>query len=72
MVRLTVRAPSTHRCLLPPAVSWTVQATPLSKSVALKMSPDVPLVVEYQMDDDMGHIRFYLAPKIEEEEETAQ
>ena len=37
------------------------------------MSPDVPLVVEYQMEEEMGHIRFYLAPKIEEEEgETAQ
>jgi proliferating cell nuclear antigen len=31
------------------------------------MSPDVPLVVEYKMGD-LGHVRFYLAPKIEEEE----
>jgi len=45
------------------------KATPLAKSVSLKMSPDVPLVVEYQMEDDMGHIRYYLAPKIDEEEE---
>jgi len=35
------------------------------------MSPDVPLVVEYKIGDesDMGHIRFYLAPKIADEAE---
>jgi proliferating cell nuclear antigen len=47
------------------------KATPLSSSVTLKMSPDVPLVVEYKIDTgdggNMGHVRFYLAPKIEEE-----
>jgi len=50
------------------------KATSLSSTVTLKMSPDVPLVVEYaiQTSDkeapkDMGHIRFYLAPKIEED-----
>lgn len=31
------------------------------------MSADVPLVVEYRIPD-IGHIRYYLAPKIEEEE----
>jgi len=63
------------------------KATPLSKFVTLKLSPDVPLVVEYQIpkyfkekkrndkgdkdedqsEDDLGYLRFYLAPKIEEE-----
>jgi proliferating cell nuclear antigen len=47
------------------------KATPLSSSVTLKMSPDVPLVVEYGIGEDMGHIRFYLAPKISEEGEAA-
>ena len=53
------------------------KATPLSSMVTLKMSPDVPLVVEYAIqtsDDapkDMGHIRFYLAPKIEEDDAAA-
>jgi len=67
------------------------KATPLSKFVTLKLSPDVPLVVEYQIpkyfkekkkndksekeedqqgDDDLGYLRFYLAPKIEEEGEN--
>jgi len=50
-------------------LNFFAKATPLSKTVSLKMSPDVPLVVEYEMEDQ-GHIRFYLAPKIDEEEET--
>lgn len=43
------------------------KATPLSTQVCLSMSTDVPLVVEYQIPD-LGHIRYYLAPKIEEDE----
>lgn len=43
------------------------KATPLSAQVCLSMSADVPLVVEYQIPD-LGHIRYYLAPKIEEDE----
>jgi len=31
------------------------------------MSPEVPLVVEYKIGD-VGYIRYYLAPKIEEED----
>lgn len=54
-------------------LNFFAKATPLSDSVTLKMSPEVPLVVEYKIaageDNDMGHIRFYLAPKIEEDEE---
>lgn len=47
------------------------KATPLSGNVSLKMSPDVPLVTEYKIgeDGDMGSLRFYLAPKIEDDEE---
>ncbi|CAD7086329.1 unnamed protein product [Hermetia illucens] len=43
------------------------KATPLSNQVQLSMSADVPLVVEYRIPD-LGHIRYYLAPKIEEDE----
>jgi len=53
-------------------LNFFAKATPLSDVVTLKMSPDVPLVVEYKIkteDGDMGHIRFYLAPKIAEDEE---
>ena len=43
------------------------KASCLSGQVSLSMSPDVPLVVEYNIAD-MGHIRYYLAPKIEDED----
>jgi len=49
------------------------KATPLSSQVILSMSPDVPLTVEYKiMGDDgekFGSVRYYLAPKIDENDE---
>lgn len=42
------------------------KATPLSLGVTLSMSPDVPVVVEYRVDT-FGYLRFYLAPKIDDE-----
>ncbi|RXM96813.1 Proliferating cell nuclear antigen [Acipenser ruthenus] len=47
-------------------LNFFTKATPLSKTVILSMSPDVPLVVEYKIAD-MGHVKYYLAPKIDEE-----
>jgi len=47
-------------------LSVFTKATSLSKAVNLFISPDVPLVVEYRMDD-LGYIKYYLAPKIEDE-----
>mmetsp|Transcript_16322 Transcript_16322/g.36979 ORF Transcript_16322/g.36979 Transcript_16322/m.36979 type:complete len:262 (-) Transcript_16322:8-793(-) len=44
------------------------KATPLSGTVTLSMSKDVPLVVEYKIES-IGYVRFYLAPKIEDEDE---
>ncbi|KAG1670861.1 Proliferating cell nuclear antigen [Nymphon striatum] len=44
------------------------KATALSGSVNLSMNPEVPLVVEYKMED-VGYIRYYLAPKIEDDED---
>lgn len=46
------------------------KATPLSNQVKLSMCENVPLVVEYQIPE-LGHLRFYLAPKIEEDENWA-
>lgn len=43
------------------------KATPLSNRVTLSMSDNVPLVVEYEIPD-LGHLKFYLAPKIEDDE----
>jgi proliferating cell nuclear antigen len=52
------------------------KATPLSPAVVLKLSTDVPLVVEYNLEvkdgedntANLGHLQFYLAPKIDDEE----
>ncbi|KAL2548736.1 Proliferating cell nuclear antigen large form [Forsythia ovata] len=46
------------------------KATPLANRVTISMSSELPLVVEYKIAE-MGYLRFYLAPKIEEEEEIA-
>ncbi|KAJ3062008.1 hypothetical protein HDU99_005363, partial [Rhizoclosmatium hyalinum] len=42
------------------------KATPLSNVVTLSLSNDVPLLVEYAVSE-VGHIRYYLAPKIGED-----
>jgi len=47
-------------------LNFFTKATPLSSSVTLSLSKEVPLVVEYKIED-MGYIRFYLAPKIEDD-----
>jgi len=44
-----------------------IKASPLSNIVTISMSSDLPVVVEYKIAE-MGYIRFYLAPKIGEEE----
>ncbi len=44
-----------------------VRGTTLSKRVTLKLAQDSPLCVEYPIPDK-GYLRFYLAPKIEDEE----
>ncbi|KAK1321308.1 Proliferating cell nuclear antigen [Acorus calamus] len=47
------------------------KATPLSSTVSLSLSSELPIVVEYKIAE-MGYIRFYLAPKIEDEEEDVK
>nr|CAX32466.1 PCNA-like protein [Isodiametra pulchra] len=44
------------------------KAQVLSDTVSLMLTPKTPMVVEYQIGD-YGHIRFYLAPKIDDEED---
>ncbi|XP_022942180.1 proliferating cell nuclear antigen-like [Cucurbita moschata] len=46
------------------------KATPLATQVTISMSSDLPMVIEYRIEG-MGYIRYYLAPKIDEEEEEA-
>ncbi|KAJ3327533.1 proliferating cell nuclear antigen, partial [Blyttiomyces sp. JEL0837] len=42
------------------------KATPLSNSVILSLTNEVPILVEYKASE-VGHIRYYLAPKIGDE-----
>jgi len=44
------------------------KAAPLGNRVQLNVSNEVPIVVEFPIEE-MGYIKFYLAPKIEENEE---
>ncbi|XP_071551328.1 proliferating cell nuclear antigen [Panulirus ornatus] len=44
------------------------KATPLSPQVSLSMAPDVPLVVEYNIED-IGQIQYFLAPKIDDSDD---
>lgn len=46
------------------------KATPLANQVTISLSSELPVVVEYKIAE-MGYIRYYLAPKIEEEDEAA-
>ena len=46
------------------------KATSISNNVTLSLSTDSPLVVEFKMDS-LGYIRYYLAPKIDDEEAAA-
>jgi proliferating cell nuclear antigen len=41
------------------------KATALCETVTLQMSDDVPLAVQYKIED-MGELSFFLAPKIED------
>merc|ERR1711902_366931 len=43
------------------------KATGLSKDVTLRMGDDVPLEVDYKIGD-FGALRYYLAPKIDDDE----
>ncbi|KAG0744471.1 hypothetical protein G6F62_005175 [Rhizopus arrhizus] len=44
-----------------------IKATPLSSRVGLNLSADVPLLLDYKLED-IGYVRYYLAPKISDEE----
>ncbi|KAF0291158.1 Proliferating cell nuclear antigen [Amphibalanus amphitrite] len=48
-------------------LNFFTKATPLSAQVKLSMSPEYPLMVEYAIDD-IGQIRYFLAPKIEDDD----
>jgi len=47
-------------------LNFFTKATALSGSVIISMSPEVPVVIEYPIED-VGHVKYYLAPKIDED-----
>lgn len=48
-------------------LNFFTKATALSETVVISMSPEVPVVVEYPIGE-FGYVKYYLAPKIDEEE----
>lgn len=46
-------------------LNFFTKATALSGTVSLSMSPEVPLVVEYNVEG-LGYVRYYLAPKVDD------
>jgi proliferating cell nuclear antigen len=46
--------------------NFFTKATPLSDIVTLSMSPELPMVVEYPIGDN-GHVKFFLAPKLDDD-----
>merc|ERR1712076_202416 len=63
-VTIEMQEPVTFTCRY---LNMFTKASCLAPQVTLSMSPEVPLVVEYKIGD-IGHIRYYLAPKIEDED----
>jgi len=47
-------------------LNFFAKATALSAEVSLSLAKDVPLVTEYRIEE-LGYVRYYLAPKIEDE-----
>lgn len=45
------------------------KASGLSESVRLSMHVEAPLVVEFTLAEDLGSLKFYLAPKIGDDEQ---
>merc|ERR1712110_1226008 len=65
-VTLTVNEPVTATFALGYLVTFA-KAAPLCGTVELRLGPDAPLLVKYDLETgDNGFMQFYLAPKIDE------
>ena len=51
-------------------LNFFTKAAPMSESVSLSLSKEVPLATEFTIggDVEIGHLRYYLAPKVDDEE----
>jgi proliferating cell nuclear antigen len=48
-------------------LSMFAKTTPLCNRVTLCLSSEIPLLIEYKIDE-IGYIRYYLAPKVDSDE----
>lgn len=67
---ISVVEPVTSTFALKYLINFT-KATSLSSKVQLQLIPDLPLCVQYKMES-LGFIRYYLAPKIDEDHDDSQ
>lgn len=58
---------STSQCLATPCGPTSPQATPLTAMVKIGLTKDLPIVVDYKIEDS-GFLKYFLAPKIDDEE----
>ena len=70
-VRVDMEEPITQKFSLGYLKRFT-KATPLAPQVILCFHPDMPMVLDYHMFDDLGFLKFCLAPQNEEEEDEEQ
>jgi proliferating cell nuclear antigen len=49
-------------------LNFFTKATPLADNVTIHISKDLPIVVDYELNDshEKGYLRYYLAPKIDD------
>lgn len=66
-VAISMRQPANVSFSLKFLTQFT-KATPLSETVRLEFSNECPMLIEYPIGE-MGYIRFYLAPKVEDDDE---
>ncbi|KAI8911841.1 proliferating cell nuclear antigen, N-terminal domain-containing protein, partial [Gorgonomyces haynaldii] len=66
MCSITVKKPVVLAYALKYFVNF-VKATPLAKRVTLSLSTEIPLMVEYAVGE-VGYVRFFLAPKMDDDE----
>ena len=49
-------------------LNFFTKASPLSDTVTLELSENRPLLVRFNLEDNAGFIKYYLAPKVDEDE----
>jgi proliferating cell nuclear antigen len=53
-------------------LTFFAKAGPLADTVRLEISNERPLVALFQFPDEAGHLKYYLAPKVDDDEAEAE